>query len=188
MLLRENVILSLSDMSPLLARHCSKSGPRRRISQSETSTVAAVGSAKGQDQHPACETRKPKCRLLFVKQRLPVDGHRPSRSGGRLIQRVTDGSGKLRAGESFFSAIVIKPVLARFEALDYRVARRCGMFRCMLTWRTVAAANVTALRASAKMEPPSARGEAFDTSRSARLDRRVDAIPFGLHGFLFSRM
>ena len=66
------------------------------------------------------------------------------------------GSGKLGAGDEFFSAIVVKPVLARLEALDDRVAGRGVVFRRMLIWRTVAAADVAAFGASAKVQPPSA--------------------------------
>ena len=41
---------------------------------------------------------------------------------------------KLRAGEEFFSTIVVKPSLARLEARDYRVTRSGIMFRGMLIW------------------------------------------------------
>jgi hypothetical protein len=40
---------------------------------------------------------------------------------------------------------------------------------------------VTALGASAKMEPPSAESQAFDAACSARLGRWVDTIHLGLH-------
>src|SRR5580658_3653776 len=93
-------------------------------------------------------------------------------------------SGKFRAGEGFLCTVVVKPMLARFEALDYRVTRSGVVLRCMLTWGTIAAADVTALRASAKMEPPFARSQAFGAACSAWLGRRVDAIPHGLHRFL----
>jgi hypothetical protein len=45
---------------------------------------------------------------------------------------MADRSGKLRAGEGFFRAIVVKPVFARLEALDYRVARGGVVFRRVL--------------------------------------------------------
>jgi len=93
-------------------------------------------------------------------------------------------SGKLRAGKEFLSTVVVKPMLAWLEARDYRVTRGGVVFRCMLTWGTIAAANVTAFGASAKMKPPFARGRAFDATRSARLGRRFDTIPNGLHGLL----
>src|SRR5258708_4968848 len=93
-------------------------------------------------------------------------------------------SAKLRAGEEFFRTIVVKPMLARLEARDYRVTRSGAMFRCMLVWRAVTAADVTAFGASAKMEPPSAQSRAFDATCSAWLGRRVDTIPLGLHRLL----
>ena len=95
-------------------------------------------------------------------------------------------SGNLRTGEGFFSTVVVKPMLARLEALDDRVPRGGEVFRCMLTWRAVAAADVTALRAPAKMKPPFACSGAFDAACSARLGRRVDTISFGLHRFLLA--
>jgi hypothetical protein len=56
------------------------------------------------------------------------------------------------------------------------------MFRGMLIRGAVAAANVTALRATAKMKPPTARGQAFNTSGATRLDQGVDAVSFSFHG------
>ena len=91
---------------------------------------------------------------------------------------------KLRAGDEFFRAIVVKPVLARLEARDDRVARGRVMFRCVLTWRTIAAADVTAFSASAKMQPPSAQSQAFDAACSVWLGRWIDTIPLGLHRLL----
>jgi hypothetical protein len=40
---------------------------------------------------------------------------------------------------------------------------------------------VTAFGASAKMKPPSAKSQAFDTTRSAWLGCGVDAVPLRLH-------
>jgi hypothetical protein len=75
-------------------------------------------------------------------------------------------------------------MLAWLEARDYRVTRGGVVFRCMLTWGAITAADVTAFGASAKMKPPFARSRAFDTTCSAWLGRRVDTIPLGLHGLL----
>jgi hypothetical protein len=75
-------------------------------------------------------------------------------------------------------------MLARLEARDYRVTCRGVMLRCMLTWGAIAAADVTAFGASAKMKPPFARSRAFDAACSTRLGRRVDTIPYGLHRLL----
>jgi hypothetical protein len=102
----------------------------------------------------------------------------------RLIQRMRVRSGKLRAGEGFLSSVVVKPMLAWLEARDYRVTRGVVVFRCMPTRGTIAAADVTALGASAKMKPPSADSRALDTTRSAWLSRWVDTIPLGLHRLL----
>ena len=89
-----------------------------------------------------------------------------------------------RAGEEFFGPIVVEPPLTRLEARDDRVTRSGVMFRCMLVRRTIAAADVTAFGASAKMKPPSAQSRAFDATCSAWLGRRVDAIPLRLHRLL----
>ena len=93
-------------------------------------------------------------------------------------------SGKLRAGEGFLSTVVVKPMLAWLEARDYRVTRGGVVFRCMLTWGTIAAADVTAFGASAKMQPPPVQPRAFDATCSARLGRWVDTLPFGIHTLL----
>jgi hypothetical protein len=121
---------------------------------------------------------------LFVQQRFPVCRHRSGRSRCRLIRRMRVRSVKPRAGDKFFSAIVIKPPLARFEARDYRMTRSGVMFRSMLTWRTITAADVTTFGASSKMQPPPTLSQAFDATRSAWLGRRVDTISLGLHGLL----
>jgi len=124
---------------------------------------------------------KPKSRPLFVKQCLPVCRHRPCRSGRGLIQRVAVRGVKFRPLEGFFRAVVVKPVLARLEARNDRVTRGGEVFRRMLIWRTITAADVTTLGASAKMEPPRARRRAFDAACSAWLYRRVDTLSLGFH-------
>jgi hypothetical protein len=110
--------------------------------------------------------------------------HRSGRSRHRLIQRMRVRSVKLRAGDEFFSTTVIKPPLARLEARDYRMTRSGVMFRCMLIWRSITAADVTAFGASAKMQPPSTESQAFDATCSAWLDCWVDTIPLGIHRLL----
>src|ERR1700735_611437 len=91
---------------------------------------------------------------------------------------------QFRASEKILSTIVVKPFLARLEACDYRVTRSGIVFRCMLIWRSIAAADVPAFSASAKMQPPCALSQAFDATCSARLSRWVDTIPLGFHGLL----
>jgi hypothetical protein len=119
-----------------------------------------------------------------VNQRLPVRRHRSGWAGRRLIQRMRLWSGKLRAGEGLLSTVVIKPMLAWLETRDDRVTRSGEVFRCMLTWGTITAADVAAFGAPAKMKPPFSRSRAFDAACSARLGRRVDTIPYGPHGLL----
>jgi hypothetical protein len=124
-----------------------------------------------------------KRRALFVQQVLPVLRHRLGRPGHRLLRRMRVRTMKLRAFEEFFGAIVVKPFLTWLETGDDRVSRSRAMFRRMLIWRTVTTADVAALRASAKMQPPFALRQAFDAPRSAWLGRRIDAIPLRRHGF-----
>ena len=73
-----------------------------------------------------------------------------------------------------------EPVFAGFEAADYRVAggsrMRCGV----LGGRGVAAPDVTALGAPAKMQPPSAVGQALNAAGPARWDRGIDSS-YGVH-------
>jgi len=88
---------------------------------------------------------------------------------------------KLRPLEGLFCTIVVKPVFARLEARDDRVTRGDVVFRGMLIWRAVTAADVTTFGASAKMEPPRARRRAFDAACSAGLGCRDDAVPLGVH-------
>ena len=124
---------------------------------------------------------------LFVKERLPICRNRTCRPGHRLIHRMRVGSVKLRTVEEFFSAVVVKPILPRLEARNDRVPRFGVMLRCMLIWRIVTAADVTAFGASAKMQPPIALSHAFGATRSAWLRRSVDAIPVGFHTPLLVR-
>src|SRR5690348_8437307 len=88
---------------------------------------------------------------------------------------------KLRAGEELSGTIVVKPSLARLEARDYRMTRSPVMFRCMLIWRSITAADVPAFDTSAKMQPPPALGQAFDATRSAWPGCEVDAVPLRVH-------
>src|SRR5438477_13149815 len=88
---------------------------------------------------------------------------------------------KLRAVEELSGAIVVKPSLGRLEARDDRVTRSRVVFRCMLAWRSITAADVPAFDTSAQMQPPPAHSRAFDAARSAWPGCGVDAIPLGLH-------
>src|SRR4051794_20602004 len=99
-----------------------------------------------------------------MQQRLPVWGHRSDRPGDGLIRRTRVRALKIRARETLSRAIIVKPSFARLEAHD-RMARRRVVFRCVLVWRSITAADVSAFGTSAKMKPPFARGRAFHTPR-----------------------
>jgi hypothetical protein len=58
----------------------------------------------------------------------------------------------------------------------------------MLAWRTIAAADVTAFGASAQMQPPSLRCQAFDATCTAWFRVQTDALSFTLHACLFSAL
>ena len=82
----------------------------------------------------ACPHAELKSRPPFVKQRSPVCRHRSGRSGCRLIQWMTVRGVKLWAGDELLLTIVVKPMLVRLEARDYRVPCVGVMLRCMLIW------------------------------------------------------
>jgi hypothetical protein len=82
--------------------------------------------------------------------------------------------------------VIEEPVLTRLEAGNDRMPRCCRMPGSMLAGRTVAAANVAALRAPAEMKPPPfRRSQAFDTAIAARPRSAVDSSPVSFH-FRFS--
>jgi hypothetical protein len=54
-------------------------------------------------------------------------------------------------------SVVVEPVLPILEAIDDGMAGSRAVLRCVLARRTVAAADMTAFRASAKVQPPSVR-------------------------------
>ena len=84
--------------------------------------------------------------------------------------------GQFRTGKEFARSIIIKPPLAFLETRDNRVASSCVVFRCMLTGRTIAAADVTTFGASAQMQPPTAARQAFNTAGTTRLGRDIYAL------------
>src|SRR5262245_12838860 len=83
--------------------------------------------------------------------------------------------GQFRTGKEFARSIIIKPLLACLETRDNRVAGSGIVFRCMLTWRIVTAADVTTLGASAEMQPPTAGRQTFCTTSTTRLGRGIYA-------------
>jgi hypothetical protein len=75
---------------------------------------------------------------------------------------------------------VEEPVFAGFEAADDRVAGGLGMRCGMLARRVVAAPDMTALGAPAKMQPPASAGLAFHATGPAGWNRGVDSR-YGVH-------
>ncbi len=104
----------------------------------------------------------------LVEMPLPVAWHATFRSRHRLIERVVSGRGQLRAVEVLLCRVVPEPVLARLVTLNDGVRFAGGMVTCVLRRGRVTAADVSTTRAAAQVEPPTAAGEAFDTSRTAR--------------------
>ena len=114
--------------------------------------------------------------FLFVEQRLPVCRYSSGWSGRGLIKRMRMRRGQVRTGKEFARSIIVKPPLACLETRDDRVASSCVVFRCMLTWRIIAAADVTTFGASAKMQPPTAGRQALNTADTTRLGRGIYAL------------
>ena len=109
--------------------------------------------------------------FLFVEQCLPVCGYSSGWSGHWLIWRMGVRRGKSWTREEFIRTVVVKPALTWLEACDDRVMARGVVLRGVLVRRTIAAANMTTLGASAKMEPPPSRCQTLDATSAARLGR-----------------
>jgi hypothetical protein len=92
--------------------------------------------------------------FLFVEQRLPVCRYSSGWSGHRLVQRMGVRRGKRWTGKEFTGTVVVKPALTRLETCDNRVMGSGVVLRRVLVGQSVATANMTALGASAKMQPP----------------------------------
>jgi hypothetical protein len=90
----------------------------------------------------------------LVQQFFPVGWNASVRSRHRLARWVRVRCNEFRTLDKVFRSEIVKPVLARFEACDYRVLRLFGMLSRMLARRAIATTNVSALRTPAKMQPP----------------------------------
>lgn len=87
---------------------------------------------------------------------------------------------KFRSVEIPGTGIVEEPVFAGFETTDDRVAGGSFMSRRVLGRRVIAAADVSALGAPAKMQPPAAVGLAFNATGPAGGNRNIDSR-YGVH-------
>jgi hypothetical protein len=89
------------------------------------------------------------------------------RSWHWLIERVVPWRDQLRAVQELFGRVVPEPVFVRLVTLDDRVPCVGRMVTCVLGWGRVTAADVSTLRATTQVEPPTTGGEALDASRTA---------------------
>jgi len=121
-----------------------------------------------------------------VQQRFPVGRNPLCRPGRWLVRWMRMWRKQLHTLDHSPLLVIIEPILTRLEAGDDRMPRCRRMLGCMLTRRTVAAADVSTLRTATKMKPPaSRRRQAFDTPKAARLRSGVDPALVFFH-FQFS--
>ncbi len=109
-----------------------------------------------------------------VQLSFPASGHAAGWSRHRLIERVVIWRSQAGTVEVLLPRVVPEPVLTGLVAPDDRVAHLGGVVAGMLGWRRVATADVTAMRATAKVEPPTAGCQALDAARAARGYRWID--------------
>ena len=118
-----------------------------------------------------------------MQQGTPIARHAALGTWDRLIDGMGVRWWQLDTGDRRFFLVVVKPILTRLEAGNDRMAARSGMLRGVLRRRAVTTADVTALRAAPKVQPPPARGQAFHATISARFRRRVDTA--AVRGWIF---
>jgi hypothetical protein len=122
----------------------------------------------------------------LIQKRFPVGRH--SSGGSRC--GLTCGMGVRRKQFDPWNhrllLVIVEPVLTRLEAGDDRMPRGCRMAGCMLAGRTVAASDVSALRAATEMKPPTVRRrEAFYASVARWFRSGIDSAGI-FHHFDFS--
>ncbi len=133
------------------------------------STAAVIAVLIGQPCHGSME--------VF----LPVGRHPSRRTGNWLVQGMVLWWEEVRALIHLLVAVVEEPVLTRLEALDERVPAGPCVGRRMLLGRVIAAANMSALGASAKVKPPRAALLALQAAGSAGWHCDLDTRRLG-HG------
>lgn len=116
-----------------------------------------------------------------VQVSLPIWGHAPFRTRHRLVERMMSRRSQGRTFEKLLGCVVEEPFLAWFVTVNYRMSGFGYVVAGVLGWRRVAAADAAALGAAAKVEPPTAGGEAVDTPRAARRYRRIDEAVLNRH-------
>src|SRR5690242_16113640 len=109
-----------------------------------------------------------------VEVTLPVPGHPTCRSGHRLVERVVMRGSEHGAVEILLGGVVPEPVLPGLEALDDRMPGVGGVVAGVLRRRRVAAPDMPAMGAAAKVEPPAVRGQALCATRAARWSSEIE--------------
>src|SRR5580658_10484851 len=99
-----------------------------------------------------------------VEPSLPVSGHPAFGPRNGLGERVVLRRSERWPFGEFLGGVVPEPFLAGLETPDHAVLRALGVRGGVLTGRVVAAADVTALRTPAEMQPPPVRPQAFDAA------------------------
>ena len=113
---------------------------------------------------------------------LPVSRHATPRSRDRLVDRMVMWRRQLWTVDVLLRRVVEEPVLAGLIALDDGVSAFLRMVARVLGWGGVAATDVTAVRASTKVEPPTPTREALDAARAAGRHRRINIHFFIIPG------
>jgi hypothetical protein len=75
--------------------------------------------------------------------------------------------------------VVIKPILTGFETCDDRVTGRSSVLGGVLAGRAIAASDMPALRASAKVQPPAARRQTLNAAVAGGFRLRIYVSMFG---------
>lgn len=118
----------------------------------------------------------------LVQKRLPIVRHSSRRPGHRLTFRMRVRRSQLRACDHRPRFVIVEPILTRLEAGNDRMPRLGRVLRCMLARRTVAATDVSALRAPPQMQPPAIRRrQAFHAPIAARLCSGVNSTQALFH-------
>lgn len=89
-----------------------------------------------------------------------------------------------RPRKELSATVVVEPPFPRLETRNDRVTGRLIVLRCVPARRAIAAADVAASGAAAKMQPPALCCQAFDAAGAARFSRRIDAVYLIVHGNL----
>jgi hypothetical protein len=114
-----------------------------------------------------------------MQQLLPVGRDASGGSRRRLIEWVMIGRRELGAVVvELLVAVVVEPVFSGLITGDPRMSDCFGVGGGVLTGRVVAAPDVAALRAPAKVKPPSALLFALHAARAGGQNSGVDARRF----------